>query len=150
MDHGHAKLQPAATEKWQSWLNNDAVGNWILLDTICHWYHFCQWGLICHWFSFLCEQVLFVYVFTLIPPHLTDQRNFITVRIVTREPEQTTLLFWSAACGVTPQPTGDSRQCVPFSNLFSTLIFWPLVCLPTFCSPCPFYAPSNMQYILAS
>ena len=40
-----------------------------------------------------CEQVLFVYVSTLIPPCLTDQRNFITVLIVTREPEQTTLLF---------------------------------------------------------
>ena len=40
-----------------------------------------------------CEQVLFVYVSTLIPPRLTDQRNFITVLIVTREPEQTTLLF---------------------------------------------------------
>ena len=42
---------------------------------------------------YLCEQVLFVYVFTIIPPCLTDQRNFITVLIVTREPEQTTLLF---------------------------------------------------------
>ena len=31
-------------------------------------------------FSFsLCEQVLFVYVSTLIPPCLTDQRNFFTV-----------------------------------------------------------------------
>ena len=42
---------------------------------------------------YLCEQVLFVYVSTLIPPCLTDQRIFITVLIVTREPEQTTLLF---------------------------------------------------------
>ena len=42
---------------------------------------------------FNCEQVLFVYVSTLIPPCLTDQRNFITVLIVTREPEQTTFLF---------------------------------------------------------
>ena len=41
----------------------------------------------------ICEQVLFVYVSTSIPPCLTDQRNFITVLIVTREPEQTTLLF---------------------------------------------------------
>ena len=49
-----------------------------------------------------CEQVLFVYVSTLIPPCLTDQCNFITVLIVTREPEQMTLLFWSAACGITP------------------------------------------------
>ena len=30
---------------------------------------------------------------TLIPPCLTDQRNFITVLIVTGEPEQTTLLL---------------------------------------------------------
>ena len=44
------------------------------------------------WYS-CCEQVLFVYVSTLIPPCLTDQRNFITVLIVTREPEQTTFLF---------------------------------------------------------
>ena len=50
----------------------------------------------------ICEQVLFVYVSTLIPPHLTDQCNFITVLIVTREPEQTMLLFWSAACDVMP------------------------------------------------
>ena len=40
-----------------------------------------------------CEQVLFVYVFTIIPPHLTDPCNFNTVLLVTREPEQTTLLF---------------------------------------------------------
>ena len=40
-----------------------------------------------------CEQVLFVYVFTIIPPRLTDQRNFIIVLIVTREPEQTTFCF---------------------------------------------------------
>ena len=48
------------------------------------------------WASVLCIR------FTIIPPRLTDQCNFITVLIVTREPEQTTLLFWSAACGVTP------------------------------------------------
>ena len=41
----------------------------------------------------ICEQVLFVYVSTVIPPRLTDPRNFITVLLVTREPEQTTLLF---------------------------------------------------------
>ena len=58
-----------------------------------------------------CEQVLFVYVSTIKPPRLTDQCNFITVLIVTREPEQTTLLFWSAACGVTPHGlhTADRR-----------------------------------------
>ena len=37
-----------------------------------------------------------------------------------------------------------SRQCVPFSNLFSPLIFWPLVCLPTLCLPSPFYALSHV------
>ena len=41
----------------------------------------------------MCEQMLFVYVFTIIPPRLTDPCNFITVLLVTREPEQTTLLF---------------------------------------------------------
>ena len=40
-----------------------------------------------------CEQVLFVYVYTIIPPRLLDPCNFITVLLVTREPEQTTLLF---------------------------------------------------------
>ena len=44
-------------------------------------------------YIYRCEQVLFVYVSTVIPPCLTDQRNFITVLIVTREPEQTTFLF---------------------------------------------------------
>ena len=39
--------------------------------------------------AYTCEQVLFVYVFTIILSRLTDPRNFITVR----EPEQTTLLF---------------------------------------------------------
>ena len=43
--------------------------------------------------SYICEQVLFVYVFTIIPPCLTDPCNFITVLLVTRETEQTTLLF---------------------------------------------------------
>ena len=42
---------------------------------------------------YICEQVLFVYVLQIIPPRITDQRNFITVLIITREPEQTTLLF---------------------------------------------------------
>ena len=40
-----------------------------------------------------CEQVLFVYVYTIIQPRLSDPCNFITVLLVTREPEQTTLLF---------------------------------------------------------
>ena len=98
---------------------------------------------------FQCEQVLFVYVFTIIPPRLTDPRNFITILSVTREPEQRTLLFWSAACGMWrnmafTQPTGDSRRCAPFSNLFSPLIFWPLVCLLTLCSPSSFYALSHV------
>ena len=34
-----------------------------------------------------------LYVFTIIPPRLSDPCNFITVLLVTREPEQTTLLF---------------------------------------------------------
>ena len=42
---------------------------------------------------YLCEQVLFVYIFTIIPPRLTDHSNFITVLIVNRELEQMTLLF---------------------------------------------------------
>ena len=39
------------------------------------------------------EQMLFAYVSTLIPPRLSDPCSFITVPLVTREPEQTTLLF---------------------------------------------------------
>ena len=89
-----------------------------------------------HWIN-LCEQVLFVYVLTAIPPRLSDSCNFMTVLLVTREPEQTTLLFWKAA-------SGDSRRCAPFSNLFSPLIFWPPVCLPSLCLPSPFYAPSHV------
>ena len=53
-------------------------------------------------FFYYCEQVFFVHVLTLIPPRLSDPRNFITVPLVIREPEQTTLLFWSIACSVTP------------------------------------------------
>ena len=44
-------------------------------------------------YIYICEQVLFVYVYTIIPPRLSDPCNFITVLLVTREPEQTTLLF---------------------------------------------------------
>ena len=32
-------------------------------------------------------------VFTIIPPRLSDPCNFVIVQLVTREPEQTTLLF---------------------------------------------------------
>ena len=41
----------------------------------------------------ICEQVLFVHVFTAILPRLSDPCTFFTVLLVTREPEQTTLLF---------------------------------------------------------
>ena len=44
-------------------------------------------------FYYYCEQVLFVYVLTAVPPRLSDSCNFITVLLVTREPEQTTLKF---------------------------------------------------------
>ena len=87
---------------------------------ICYRFFLMKWYIVKHTHTkrrivlhnkYRCEQVLFVYVSTLIPPCLTDQRNFITVLIVTREPEQTTLLFWSAACGVTPHGlyTADRR-----------------------------------------
>ena len=79
----------------------------------------------------VCEQVLFVYVFTIIPPRLTDPCSFITVLIVTREPEQMRWRFCFETHGhmAFTQPTCDSRQCTPFSNLFSPLIFWLLVYL---------------------
>ena len=60
------------------------------------WQNFIVYIYIYMWASALCIR------FTIIPPRLTDQCNFITVLIVTREPEQTMLLFWSAACGITP------------------------------------------------
>ena len=83
-----------------------------------------------------CEHVLFVYVFTLIPPRLSDPCNFITVLLVTREPEQTTLLFWSAACGVTPHGLHTAASArhfqicfLPeyFDRLFVYLLFVHLV-----------------------
>ena len=95
---------------------------------------------------FQCEQVLFVYVFTIIPPRLTDPRNFITILLVTQEPEQMTLLFWSAACGVS-WPS-HSRPAIAASarhfQICSPLIFWLLVSLLTLCSPSPFYALSHV------
>ena len=101
-----------------------------------------------------CEQVLFVYVLMAIPPQLSDSCNFITVLLVTWEPEQTTLLFWSTVYSITPHglhtADHDSCQCMPFSNLFSPSIFWPLVCLPTLCSLSPFYALSHVEHNLAS
>ena len=53
------------------------------------------WVCVC---AYLINYVIFVskcslYVFTIILPWLSDPRNFITVLLVTREPEQTTLLF---------------------------------------------------------
>ena len=44
----------------------------------------------------MCEQVLFVYVLTAVPPQLSDSCNFTTVLLVTREPEQTTLFSFEA------------------------------------------------------
>ena len=99
---------------------------------------------------YICEQVLFVYILTAIPPWLSDSCNFITVPLVTQELEQMMLLFWSVACSVTPHGLHTADRCMPFSNLFSPLISWPLVCLHTLCSPSPFYALSHVYYNLAS
>ena len=61
--------------------------------------------------QYICEQVLFGHVFTAIPPQLSEPCNFITVLLVTWEPEQTTLLFWSTVCSVMPHDlhTADQR-----------------------------------------
>ena len=92
-------------------------------------YDRCYWQcrvfvLLCYYYSYKCEQVLFVYVSTLIPPCLTDQRNFFTVLLlVTREPEQTNV----------------------FSDYFTEKIrtirnnFPPILYLPS-----PFYAISHV------
>ena len=94
-------------------------------------------------YCYNCEQVLFVYVFTIIPPRLTDPCNFNTVLLVTREPEQTTLLFWSAATWPShSRPAIAAEVRAIFKSVFS--IFWPLVCLPTLRSPSPFYALSQV------
>ena len=87
------------------------------------------------WASALCIR------FTIIPPCLTDPRSFITVLIVTREREQTTLLFWSTACATWSshsRPTIAASAC-HFQICFSPLTFWPLVCSPTLSLPSPFY-----------
>ena len=57
-----------------------------------------------------CEQVLFVRFYNN-PAPLNGSMQFHYCTLVTREPEQTTLLFWSAACGVTPHGlhTADRR-----------------------------------------
>ena len=72
------------------------------------------------------------------PAPLNGSMQFHYCTLVTREPEQTTLLFWSAACGVTPHGlhTADRRYSASaglFQICFSPLTFWPLVCLPTLC-----------------
>ena len=56
------------------------------------------------------EQVLFVRFYNN-PAPLNGSMQFHYCTLVTREPEQTTLLFWSAACGVTPHGlhTADRR-----------------------------------------
>ena len=60
--------------------------------------------------TFICEQVLFVRFYNN-PAPLNGSMQFHYCTLVTREPEQTTLLFWSAACGVTPHGlhTADRR-----------------------------------------
>ena len=51
--------------------------------------------------NYICEQVLFVRFYSNpAPVNRSTQFHYCTV---TREPEQTTLLFWSAACSVTPR-----------------------------------------------
>ena len=91
------------------------------------WYNYERW--IHMWASALCIS------FTTIPPRLSDPCNFITVLLVTREPEQTTLLFWSAACCVTPHGlhTADRRWPLvraSFKSVFSLNIL--TACLYTY------------------
>ena len=67
---------------------------------------------------FVCFVWLFIYLwasalctFYSNPAPLNGSMQFHYCTLVTREPEQTTLLFWSAACGVTPHGlhTADRR-----------------------------------------
>ena len=67
--------------------------------------HFCSYNLLLTvWASALCT-------FYNNPAPLNGSMQFHYCTLVTREPEQTTLLFWSAACGVTPHGlhTADRR-----------------------------------------
>ena len=74
---------------------------------------------VCLQVHIICVSKCSLYVFTIIPPRLSDPRNFITVLLATREPaEQTTLLFWSAACSVKPV-LNWANVCSP--NILRTL-----------------------------
>ena len=97
-----------------------------------------------------CEQVLFVYVSTLIPPCLTDQRNF-TVYCTISNPgtgaaDDAFVLkrgVWRNATWPSHSRPAIAASARLFQICFSPLTFWPLVCLSTLCLPSPFYAPSH-------
>ena len=81
---------------------------WKLWKHYCEWCHFCDQQsvsvMLQMWASALCT-------FYNNPAPLNGSMQFHYCTLVTREPEQTTLLFWSAACGVTPHGlhTADRR-----------------------------------------
>ena len=95
-----------------------------------------------------CEQVLFVYVSKLIPPCLTDERNFIycTISNPGTGADDTFVLkcsVWRNATWPSHSQPVIAASARHFQICFSPLTFWLLVCLPTLYLPSPFYAPSH-------
>ena len=88
----------------------------------------------------LCEHVLFVRVLTVIPTRLSDSCSFITLLLVTREAEQTTLLFWETRCAWRNADSWPSHSQPAIAILAVRArfkfapwtIFWPRVCVPFF------------------
>ena len=68
-----------------------------------------DWKRSRHFLMFLWASALCTFYNN--PAPLNGSMQFHYCTLVTREPEQTTLLFWSAACGVTPHGlhTADRR-----------------------------------------
>ena len=99
-------------------LYNDMLAN----VNVIYYVHICEMRGIALY------KIYVLLLVVVIPPRLSDPGSFIPVPLVTRQPEQTTLLFGSAACSVGltsygfTQPTGDSR-CSPDSNLVSHFTF---------------------------
>ena len=94
------------------------------------------------WASALCIR------FTIIPPRLTDQRNFITVLMSnTGTRADNAFVLKRGVWRYTTWPS-HSRPAIAtsvrhFQICFSPLTIWPLVYLPTLCLPSPFYATSH-------
>ena len=81
---------------------------------------FIGYGKVISVYVYVCWEIMLIYIYMWAsalctfynnPAPLNGSMQFHYCTLVTREPEQTTLLFWSAACGVTPHGlhTADRR-----------------------------------------